>query len=794
MTSLVIVESPAKCGKIAGFLGEGYKVIASMGHIRGLDEKLEAVGIDRDFEPTFVFDKDKAKAIAAIRAAASGVKEVILAADDDREGEAIAYSVALLLGLNPATTKRAVFHEITKGAVTKAVQAPRRLDMDRVNAQQARAMLDMMVGFTISPLLWKHVARGLSAGRCQTPALRFVVDREQEVAGHTTDTSWTIKGMWSTGTKELQADMVDHLESEEDACNYMETTATAPKATISDVSTRPWTENPPPPLITSTLQQAASSLFHSNPKNTMRIAQRLYEAGYITYMRTDKAVLGEEAQAEARALVTEKYGADYVATAQAAPKGTKKVSKKAAAEPQAQEAHEAIRPTHFEDEVLAGGEWTPLDAKIYRLIRSRALQSVMAPAKGEAVNVKFTLDAEQDFPWSATARRTLFQGWRVIGAAPIDDDASTEDDSSADSFSMLQSLKVGATLQMKQLDAQPYMTKPPPRYTEATLVKALEQQGIGRPSTFASLLDAIIEKKYVEKRSIEGQKLTLNKYTLKIPAKTPTKSQFQRAVGGEKDRLVPTELGRQALAFIIANFGDLFDYGFTASMEQRLDAIAEGKEAWKGVLKETWGSYKDRYNELNTAASTTKSSTAKDFGGGLKAQMTKKGPLIIQESDTEGGKATFHGWPAGVVFADITEAIARDHIANTSQGEIIGVYEDEPLHKRKGQYGEYVKWRDISVPWKPEDNQDSIIEKIKAKSTSSNKVGPYSFKVGPYGPYMFKTELKTKKFVNVPAGLNFEKMTVREADDLYKKGLADKEEKAKKGAAFAAVKAAKGGR
>jgi DNA topoisomerase-1 len=791
MTSLVIVESPAKCGKIAGFLGDGYKVIASMGHIRGLDEKLEAVGIERDFEPTFVFDKDKAKAIAAIRSAAAGVKEVILAADDDREGEAIAYSVALLLGLNPTTTKRAVFHEITKSAVTKAIQNPRLLDMNRVNAQQARAMLDMMVGFTISPLLWKHVARGLSAGRCQTPALRFVVDREQEVASHTTDTSWTIKGVWASGNKEIQADMVDHLESEEDACNYMETAAANPKATIKEVSTRPWTENPPPPLITSTLQQAASSLFHSNPKNTMRIAQRLYEAGYITYMRTDKAVLGEEAQTEARALVTEKYGADYVATAQTTIKGTKKTSKKAA-EPQAQEAHEAIRPTHFEDEVLAGGEWTPLDSKIYRLIRSRALQCVMASAKGETASVKFTLDAEEDFPWSASARRTTFQGWRIIGAVPVDDDASTEDDSSADSFTMLQSLKVGAALNMKQLDSQPYMTKPAPRYTEATLVKALEQQGIGRPSTFASLLDAIIEKKYVEKQSIEGQKLTLNKYTIKVAAKAPTKSQFQRAVGGEKDRLVPTELGKQALTFVVANFGDLFDYGFTASMEQRLDSIAEGKEQWKGVLKETWSSYKDRYNELNTAAGTTKSSTAKDFGGGLKAQVTKKGPLIIQEADTEGGKATFHGWPSGVAFADITEAIARDHIANSAQGEIIGVYEDEPLHKRKGQYGEYVKWRDISVPWKPEDTQDTIIEKIKAKTTDTNKVGPYVFKVGQYGPYMYKAELKTKRFVTVPAGLKFDKMTVREADDLYKKGLAEKEEKAKKGAAFAAMKAAKG--
>ena len=808
---LVVVESPAKCSKIAGFLGPDYKVLASMGHIRALEEGLDAIGLDRDFEPKFTFMKEKAKAIAALKEAAATASEVILAADDDREGEAIAYSVALLLKLPLATTKRAIFHEITKTAVCNAISKPRFLDMDRVYAQQARAMLDMMIGFTISPLLWKHVARGLSAGRCQTPALRFVIDREDEVAGHSAETSWIVRGTWIAGSNQFEAALNEELGDEESATNYLENMLTVPTGTITATQTRPWTENPPPPLITSTLQQSASSLFHSNPKNTMRIAQRLYEAGHITYMRTDKAVLCAEAIAEAQSLVTTKYGPEYVGfAAAAAEEPTKKKAPKAKAakadadEPKAQEAHEAIRPTHFDMEVLAGDEWTPLDRNIYKLIRARALQAVMASARGESISVKLLPEGEEDtdLSWTGTGRRTLFQGWRIVGAKPVNDDAEADeaDEEAPEAFTVLSSLKVGTKVQWTAMETQPHITKASPRYTEATLVKALEQRGIGRPSTFASLLDAIMEKAYVEKKNIEGTKVSLNKYSIR-PGAELQKTTFTRALGAEKDRLVPTELGRQMLAFAVKHFADLFDYGYTAGLETRLDHISEGKEQWKSVLKETWTSYKDRVTALSAVTGTsTTAATVKDLGGGLKAQMTKKGPLLIQEGSTPEEKATFHGWPTGIAFADITAEVAREFISKKSMSvPIIGSYDGAEISLHKGQYGNYVKWKDINVSVKAEDGLDVVIEKIKTKisgganaATGKQTVGPFTFSTGPYGPYMYKTDLKTKKFVSVPAGTDPSKLTIREADEIYKKALEEKEAKAKAGAKFAAIRAAKG--
>lgn len=807
---LVVVESPAKCSKIAGFLGPDYKVLASMGHIRALDEGLDAIGIERDFEPKFVFMKEKAKAISALKEAASSASEVILAADDDREGEAIAYSVALLLKLPLATTKRAIFHEITKTAVCNAVANPRFLDMDRVFAQQARAMLDMMIGFTISPLLWKHVARGLSAGRCQTPALRFVVDREDEVAGHSAETSWIVRGSWASGTNVFEGSLNEELGDEESATNYLENMLTVPTGTITSTNTKPWTESPPPPLITSTLQQSASSLFHSNPKNTMRVAQRLYEAGHITYMRTDKAVLCAEAIAEAQGLVTTKYGPEYVGIATpVAEEPTKKKATKAKAskadadEPKAQEAHEAIRPTHFDMEVLAGDEWTPLDRNIYKLIRARALQAVMAAARGESISVKLLPEGEedQDLSWTGNGRRTLFQGWRIVGAKPVNDDADDSDAQEApEVFTILSSLKVSTKVKWTTMETQPHITKASPRYTEATLVKALEQRGIGRPSTFASLLDAIMEKAYVEKKNIEGTKVTLNKYSIR-PGAELQKSTFTRALGAEKDRLVPTELGRQMLAFAVKHFADLFDYGYTAGLETRLDHVSEGKGDWKSILRETWNSYKDRVTSLSAIAGSStgpNKDTVKDLGGGLKAQVTKKGPLLIQESAKAEEKATFHGWPTGVSFADMTAEKARDFISKKSMSvPIIGALEGVDITMHKGQYGNYVKWKDINVSVKAEDDFNAMIEKIKAKIGSgevkkAQTVGPFTFSTGPYGPYMYKTDLKTKKFVSVPANIDPSKLTIREADEIYKKALEEKEAKAKAGAKFAAIRAAKG--
>lgn len=778
MTTLVIVESPAKCSKIAGFLGSGYKVIASMGHIRALEQNLDAVGLDRDFEPKFEFmTKEKSRAINAIKEAAAQAREVILAADDDREGEAIAYSVAALLRLDPRTTKRAVFHEITKPAVTKAIASTRLLDMDKVHAQQARAQLDMLIGFTISPLLWKHVARGLSAGRCQTPALRLVVDREDEIAAHVGSVGWSITGKWISGKTTINAALVDELEDEESSENYMEQIAS--EATITSATQRPWSESAPNPLITSSLQQLASSLFRSNPKNTMKVAQRLYEAGHITYMRTDKAVLGEEATAEARALVTDQFGPDYLGH------GTPKSSGKKAA--LTQEAHEAIRPTHFDVPTLAGAEWTPLDIKIYQLIRIRAIQSVMAPVQGQAATVKFqTADDEAgDLLWSANARVTTFQGWRIASAtSTMPDDDADDEDTTSNAWATFTTLKVGDKLTWKTLEAVPKLTKPAPRYTEASLISALEKRGIGRPSTFASLLAAIEEKGYVEKKNIEGKKVALNRLT--VAAGGPIHRQsIERSVGGERDRLVPTALGRQALTFALQHFSDLFAYEFTAAMENRLDAIADGKEPWKGVLRHTWNTYKDRYESLGNQEAVA--SRQRDFGDGLKAVLTRKGPMLLREAD--GKKATFYAWPTGVQFEDLTPAQA----AQASQGPApIGTYDGQPILKFDGKFGPYATAGTLRVDWTPEDTEETLKDKFEAKAESSGtKVGPFTFKVGKFGPYMYKTELKTKKFVSVPANTDATKLTIREADEIYRRGLAEAEEKAKNKASWAAKKAAR---
>jgi DNA topoisomerase-1 len=366
---LVIVESPAKCQKIQGFLGPGFRVVASMGHIRALEEDLDAVGLDRDFEAKFQFIKEKAKAMSQLKESAQGAETVYLAADDDREGEAIAYSVALLLKLNPLTTPRAVFHEITEKAVKEAIASPRRIDMNRVNAQQARSILDMMVGFTISRLLWRHVGNSLSAGRCQTPALRLVVEKENEIKAFKSSSSWKIQGIWRRADLDLPANMVEDLEDEESALNYMENLHADLDGVVKSAETKPWTEAAPKPLITSTLQQEASALYRVNPKGAMQAAQRLYEAGHITYMRTDKAVLSEEAVTTFQGWVRSNFGMDYVGSAptaavEAAPKKKTQQAKEKEG-PKAQEAHEAIRPTHVEVRTLPENEdWSAMDRKI----------------------------------------------------------------------------------------------------------------------------------------------------------------------------------------------------------------------------------------------------------------------------------------------------------------------------------------------------------------------------------------------------------------------------------------------
>jgi DNA topoisomerase I len=784
--NLFIVESPAKCSKIQGFLGPGWKVVATMGHIRALQEELDAIGIDRGFEAKFEFSKEKSKAIHQLKEAAQNANKIYLASDDDREGEAISYSVALLLKLNIATNPRCIFHEITEQAVKAAVANPRTIDMNRVNAQQARSILDMMVGFTISPLLWKYVGHALSAGRCQTAALRLLVDKEREIQGFKGETTWRLRGTWATDGLESPAHVVEELGDEESARNYLENIHNDVRGQIIEASTRPHSDSPPKPLITSTLQQEASALFGSQPKNTMRTAQRLYEAGHITYMRTDSAVLSEEATKEAQQYVTQAYGQLYVGKQEATkPKGKGK-KEKATETPPPQEAHEAIRPTHLTmAELPTSEDWNVTDKRIYKLIWQRTIQSVMAPATSEEHVIDFhALGDSDEFTWRSSWSRSVFPGWKKVGQAAVNLDADGEaaiEHTEEALWKKVCTFKEGDSLTWKTLTAEPYETKPPTRYTEATLVRELEKRGIGRPSTFATLVGTILDKQYAEKDDRPARDWVTTILSIVKPNQWPPTSETRtKKVGAEKQKMSPTSLGMSVHDFCIKEFSTLFAYTFTHSMENRLDAIAKGEGEWKALCQDTWDSYKVRYEELKKGKDTTQSAPSRErLFGDIKAVISKKGPLLLKEGAIK-GEATFYGWPEGVSFQDITQEQVTTFIQKKQQelsGAELGNYNGMAIVKKKGPYGLYAEWNGTKVPFVEGDTFDSIVAKVEAKGQSLvHTLGAFEFRTGPYGIYMFKKDQvgKARKFVSLPSGLNPKDLTEEAAVKIFQAGLQQK--------------------
>jgi DNA topoisomerase-1 len=767
-----------------------------MGHIRGLVPDLDSIGLTKNFEPTYEFSKEKAKAIAQLRACAKEADSIILCADDDREGEAIAYSVAVLLKLNPLTNPRAVFREITKNAVCNAIQNPRTIDMNRVNSQQARAMLDMMVGFTISPLLWKHVGGGtaLSAGRCQTPALRLVCEREQSIESFKSESSWALSGTFAvtgqiTGKNSYwPASMIEPLGDEESALNYLENHHNDPKGKVRSALTKPWTESPPQALMTSTLQQQCSNLYNCNPKRTMQIAQKLYEAGHITYMRTDQTNLGEEAVQLAKRTVEARWGKQYMGELKVKEQKKPKVTS-TSGQPAAQEAHEAIRPTHFENSQLPESEdWSYQDKKIYHLIWLRAIQSIMAPAKGEGRTVTFDLDGDEgELPWEAKWKRTLFQGWKIADEKDsqislAEDKESDEEESAEASWKLAEGIKEGLGINWKTLKAKPQESKPQGRFTEATLVRELEKKGIGRPSTFASLISTIVDKAYIEIKDIPQVTQQSNTYSLSLANQWPPSSEnFQMKKGGEKARIVPTPLGLTILDFTLKNFPDLFAFDFTAAMETKLDKIAEGSEPWKKVLEDTWKSYKDRYETLKKASGGTQvNSKRKEFSDGLVAIMTGKGPLLLKEDPAgDKDKTVFYGWPPGKQLQTITEEEAKSFIEEKGRqmtGDNIGEYNGHTILKKKGPYGLYAECNGVRVNCLPETSLEEIITKLQAKQESPARVlGPFQIRTGQYGPYLMKSGAGNSKAkpvcVSIPKGTDLDTLTAQQAGEIFEAGL-----------------------
>ena len=775
--SLVIVESPGKCKTIQGYLGHGWRVMASMGHLRALVPALDSVGITREFEPTYEWIKEKSTTIKALKEAAKDATEIYVAADDDREGEFIAYSVCLLLKLNPKTVKRAVFHEITEAAIQHAIHHPRHMDMNRVHAQQARAMLDMMIGFTMSPLLWKYVAPSLSAGRCQTPALRLVVEREDAIQSFQASSSWKLTAMMrplaSASASCFGMTMDDELEDEESAQNYLELVHATPHATVLHTATKPWTESAPDPLMTSTLQQQASALFHMNPQSTMRIAQSLYEAGHITYMRTDQAVLSEDVKQEAREWVVANVGQNYIMAEDLKPQAG--VLKEAVP---AQQAHEAIRPTHIT--TLQAGK-DAQEQKIYRLIWQRTVQSVMSSARGETDHMTCRIDEE--FRWSTSWRRTIHEGWKRIGqVANLD-----EDDEKAKEEKDTPRLVPGDRLEWTMMKAEPKETKAQGRYTEAQLVRALETHGIGRPSTFASLLSIIQEKKYVECVDLPPRPVPVKEWSLVPNQWPPTVTALVRQVGAEKKKMVPTPLGRAVLHFLLTHMEDLFAYAFTARMERRLDAIAEGTEEVAMLLADTWRSYQDRYEGLlqgqkgPLGQQQGQSEKRRTFSEGLLAVQTKKGPLLLKEGTK--GDTVFYGWPKKATWDSLTDEEAHAFVKSHTkeQEEEIGEWKGTPMIRKKGKFGEYVQWGTVSVSLVQGESLEALQARLEAKEAGGSAVlatfASYVIRNGPYGPYIMKTSVQKKQYVSLPKGVDPAALTEKEVAALYQLGLQSKKKR-----------------
>ena len=712
--NVLIIESPGKQKTIQGFLGANWRVVASMGHIRGLTHDLNF--LMNEYEPTYEFLKEKSKAITSLKEAAKGASEIYLAADRDFEGEQIAYSVKVLLKL-PANVKRITFTEITEKAIRHAIANPGTIDMNRVHTQQARSLLDLLIGFTMSPLLWKHVvstsgaiAPSLSAGRCQIPSIRLVIEREDAILGFKTESSWKVSADWIYNTCGFPGTMDDDLD-EESAMNYMENVVST-NGIVTGNEVKSWTAAAPPPLMTSTLQQQASALFGMNPKTTMSIAQKLYEAGHITYMRTDKAVLSEEAVTATKAWIQENYGEEYLSQISKKKKEVQ-TNAQAIAGLSAQEAHEAIRPTHIEVTAVEGD-----GASLYRLIWQRTVQSQMAPARGETCTVKISLD---DFPWTSRWKRTTFSGWQRIGrVAQIDDEDEEEKEDLAVWTKAIQ-IPVGASLPWKTMKAVTQETKAQGRYTEATLIRELEKHGIGRPSTFASLLATIQEKHYVAISTIPASIKKVKEHSLQFGSLPITTTIKDKKIAAEKNKMIPTDLGRSVVTFMLQHFEDIFNYNFTGHMEQRLQLVAEGKEEWKGVIHDTWTSYKDRFDVLN--------------------------------------------------------AKKREQTAKSEQ---IGEWNGEPIEKKSGKFGDYLKCGEISVPFRMESLEETV-QRLEAKAAGSVKeFKEYTVRTGQYGPYIMKKNLKKPQFISIPKGIDIDGLTEKGVDALYKAGLDTKKTYKKK--------------
>ena len=736
--NLLIVESPAKAKTIEKILGEDFEVKSCYGHIRDLEKSEMGIDLNNQFEPRYIVPEEKQKVVKELKGIAKKSGEVWLASDEDREGESISWHLAEVLGLDPKTTKRIVFHEITAPAIKKAVQNPRVINMDLVNAQQARRILDRIVGFELSPVLWRKIGmqRSLSAGRVQSVAVRLIVEREREINNFTPVSTYKIEAFFIAddinGKKiTFKADGPSKVSSNEDAANFLESCKNA-HYTVSDITVKPAKRTPAAPFTTSTLQQEASRKLGYSVSKTMLLAQKLYESGKITYMRTDSVALSDTAEEMIRNEVKSSYGNEYYQ-----PRKFKNKNESA------QEAHEAIRPTYMDSRTVDDSDLR----RLYELIWKRTIASQMSDAEFEKTTAKIDISTNKD-QLTASGEVMKFDGFLKVYLEGKDDD---EEDEEKDTEGMLPPLTVKQKLEFKEMLATERFSRAAPRYTEASLVKKLEELGIGRPSTYAPTISTVQKRNYVEKRDKEGTPRVYNLLRLtkknEIAKETETEN-----TGAERGKLFPTDLGMVVTDFLKLHFQTVMDYSFTAEIEEEFDKVAEGKMEWHKMLDDFYKPFHSNIEVTMETAERAKGErtlgTDPETGKPVTARMGRYGPMVqigaqaIEETDE---KPRFAKLKATQSIETIT---LEDAMELFKLPRNLGQFEDKDVTINIGRFGPYIahdgKFYSLSKDFDPytinlEEAAPIIVEKRTAKEQRTIKIfekEKIQLLRGPYGPYI----------------------------------------------------------
>ena len=721
--NLVIVESPHKAATIQKFLGEGYKVVSSKGHIRDLQEKELGVDLNNNFTPEYVVPADKKRTVAELKKLADAAEIVWLASDEDREGEAISWHLTEALGLDPAKTRRITFHEITKNAILEAIENPRTVDMNLVNAQQARRVLDRLVGYELSPVLWRKIRRGLSAGRVQSVALRLTVDREKEIMAFRPEPFYRVDAEFAVGRSIVRGSLDKKFGTQTAAHTFLADCIGA-HYTVEGIERKEGVRMPAAPFTTSTLQQEAGRKLRFAVSQTMRIAQSLYERGLITYMRTDSTNLSNLAVSTAKKFIIENFGAEY-----SRPRQYKTHSKGA------QEAHEAIRPTYIEHTSIEG---TPQEQKLYNLIWKRTVACQMAEAKVMNTAVTIGIDKRAE-KYAVQAAEILFDGFLKLYKEGTDDEADDEE------LASVPPMNIGQELTLKAAEATCKFTQAPPRYSEPTLVRKLEELGIGRPSTYAPTITTLTtERGYLVKGDKPGELRPVVNLTLKNDHITET--QWNETVGMDRGKLLPTEIGMVVTDYLCENFADILDYGFTASVEDSFDKIAEGKKEWHKCIADFYSPFHAQVDQAVSDKQYMKIEREIGIdpadGRMVVAKLGQFGPFV-QKGDGE--DRVFASLPAGMLIESVT---LEDALKLLALPRKVGEYEGVEIIATKGRFGPYLKYgeKNVGLPRNADPltiSLEKCISLIEAELGKAAQIqvlrefaGGIQLMNGRYGPYL----------------------------------------------------------